>query len=204
MPKLWKRLDLSQEYIHHIDINDEIYYAREYISGRNYEASYANNLRSNFKKPVERRNRPEWKYKIDAIKKFAHELSCLLDDASDYVFAAIPSSKCKDDPEYDSRVEDVLVELKKIRNNIIIEEPIATKTTILPSHHGGPRDPDILYNNMLWMGFSVDADQIILVDDVITTGSHFVACKRMISEHHSDVEIVGIFWAKTTWDDNPS
>jgi hypothetical protein len=201
MTKLWKRLDVSQENIYHIGDDDEIYYAREYISGRNYQASVANHLISNFKKPVSRRGRPEWRHKIKAIRQFAEELSLLLDPKGIYFLTSIPSSKCKTDPEYDPRVEDTLSELGTIRT-IVIEEPIATRETIVPAHLGGTRDRDTLYNNMQWVGFENTIDQIVLVDDVITTGSHFAACKKIILEHEEDVKIIGIFWAKTIWDDN--
>jgi len=201
MTPLWKKLDISQEDVRYILEDDQIYYAREYISGRKYDASEANNLIQNVKKPVERKALPEWRHKLLAIAKFAGEISRLLKDNKEYVFAAIPTSKCKSDPEYDSRLEDTLTALKRKKNNIIIQEPISANQTMLPVHLGGTRDPETIYRNQLWNGFNVETDHIILIDDVLTWGSHFKAYKRMILEHYPEMEIIGIFWAKTIWDD---
>ena len=202
MTQRWKRLDITQSDVYYINSEDKIYYAREYISGRNYSASDANQLISNFKKPIQRKNNPaEWKYKIRAIDQFAQELSSLLDDKTSFVFAAIPSSRCKTDSDYDPRLEEKLKKLKKIKKNIIIEEPILIKETLVSSHTGGTRDPDLLYNNMIWNGFKVDTHHVFLIDDVLTTGSHFRACKKMILEHYTDMEVLGIFWARTIWPD---
>lgn len=41
---LWRKLDISQSPVYYISDEDEIYYAREYISGGGYQASEANNL----------------------------------------------------------------------------------------------------------------------------------------------------------------
>jgi hypothetical protein len=202
MSPLWKRLDISQEDVRYISADDHIYYAREYIADRSYDASEANNLITNFKKPIDRKLLPEWRYKISAINTFATEISHLLKDDVIYVFAAMPTSKCKSDPEYDSRLEDTLRVLVQKKRKIIIQEPIATKQTILASHYGGTREPEFIYKNLLWSGFNVQTNHIILIDDVLTWGSHFKACQRMILEHHPDMDITGIFWAKTIWADD--
>jgi hypothetical protein len=201
MSRLWKRLDISQEDVRYITEGDRIYYAREYMAGRSYDASEANNLITNFKKPVDRKHSPEWRYKTLAIDKFATEISHLLKDNQGYVLAAMPTSKCKSDAEYDSRLEDTLSVLALKRGNIIIQEPLATKQTVRASHYGGTREPEAIYDNLLWNGFNVQTGHIMLIDDVLTWGSHFKACQRMILEYHPNMDIIGIFWAKTIWDD---
>lgn len=200
MTSLWKQLDISQSDIFHIQKEDGIFYAREYTSHGSYNVSEANQLIKNFKKSLDRKNRPEWKYKIEAIKKFARELSDLFDDEKQYVIAAIPSSIRRIDPNYDTRLDDTLNELRKIKPNIIIEEPIIINNNLGAAHLGGTRKIDLLYNNMSWVGFCKPTNHVILIDDVITTGSHFKACQKIILEHHPDIEIIGIFWAKTIWD----
>jgi hypoxanthine-guanine phosphoribosyltransferase len=92
--------------------------------------------------------------------------------------------------------------LKRKKKNVFIQEPITLNQTVQPVHHGGIRKPDTIYRNLLWNGFDIDTNQVILIDDVLTWGCHFKACQRMILEHHPEIEIVGIFWAKTIWDDS--
>ena len=38
---------------------------------------------------------------------------------------------------------------------------------------------------------------IILFDDVVTTGAHFKACKQVIMERFPDKKVVGLFLART-------
>jgi hypothetical protein len=201
MAKFWNHVDISQKKIYYIEDVDEIYNAREYSARKSYEASETNQLIINFKKPITHRGNPDWKYKIEAIERFAFELSELIIDDEVYVFAAIPTSICKTDPQYDDRLDKTLIELRKIANNVFIEEPISIRKTIIPSHHDGSRDPNVLYENMIWNGFKVRTERVILVDEVITTGSHFLACKRIILNHCPDMRVIGVFWARTIWND---
>lgn len=202
MTQLWKRLDISQADVIHIVSEDHIVYAREYIAGRKYDASETNNLVTNFKKPTERINLPEWRYKLAAIEQFATELSDLFKKDIEYVLVAMPTSKHKSDPKYDSRLEDTLISLSKKKCNVTIQEPFILKDTMIPSHSGGTRSPQIIYDNLLWRGFAAHTHRVFLVDDLLTTGSHFKACQRLILEHHPEMEVIGIFWAKAIWD-NP-
>ena len=47
-------------------------------------------------------------------------------------------------------------------------------TVMMPSSQGGTRDPQVLYDNLVVTG-QLPSTQVILVDDVRTTGAHFVA-----------------------------
>ena len=181
MPALWKRLDVSQDVPAFILQEDEVYYAREYISKGGYKASEANQLIMNLKKPVNRRGQRDWYYKEQAIDRFARELAAALKDGT--VIAAIPSSKCRTDPEYDSRLVDTLSAAKRYKPSLIVEQPIVVNATSVAVHAGGSRRPDEIYSNLVWNGFSHEVHQVLLVDDVLTTGSHFRACKRIILEH---------------------
>ncbi len=201
MSRLWKRIegnvwDLPQ----HLEVNDKCFYARDYISPGGYESSETNQLIFNFKKSIDKRDSPEWYYKKKAIQKFADELSLLIpDDKDDIVVTCIPSSKRTDDTDYDSRLEETLSCLKKKRPLITIEYPLKVLQTRCAAHSGGSRSISTIYNNYEWVGFSTPPETVILIDDVITTGADFKACKRIILEHHSDISVIGIFWAKTVW-----
>jgi predicted amidophosphoribosyltransferase len=178
--------------------DDRCYYARDYISKGGFSASDANRLISNFKKPVNRRGLPDWKYKGQAIRQFANELTQLLGQGC--FVAPIPCSKCKTDADYDSRLEDSLAILTKARPDVKLVELLSAKTTLPASHLGGGRKPDAIYENLSWNGgLPQGANHVIFVDDVITTGGHFKACQRMVIEHHPEVNVIGVFWAKTVW-----
>lgn len=56
-----------------------VYHLREYTSGRDYSHSETNRLIFNFKKPVDRRGRPEWRYEESALQntgRGASQRSC--------------------------------------------------------------------------------------------------------------------------------
>jgi len=194
---MWRKLDVAQTLPHYIAPDDLIYYAREYISGGQASASPCNQLILNFKKSPSRKGKPDWRYKAIATAQFARELASGIKDGA--ALAAIPSSKCKSDPEYDCRFEDLFARLKQLMPTVAIEWPFLLKTSVTSRHSGGNRRPDEFYDNLEWVGFVNPKDHIILVDDVITTGSGFVGAKRMINEHHPEMRVVGVFWGKTIW-----
>lgn len=197
---LWKKFDLSQTVPHYLETGDDCYYAREYISKGGFSASQTNGLISNFKKGIDKKNTLQWQHKLNAIVQFAEELSRLLKDGT--IVATVPASKSKNDPEYDSRLDDVLKKLGKLRPTLHIVEPLRVKKTLPAVHLGGDRKSSIFYNNLEWLGgLPIDANHLVLVDDVITTGSHFKACQKMVLENVPTIKVFGIFWAKTIWPD---
>jgi hypothetical protein len=179
--------------------DDRCYYAREYISKGGFKSSEANQLISNFKKSPDRRGKPEWHYKEQAIRQFAEELSDLLGKGC--IVSHIPSSKAKDDPEYDSRLEDTLDQLGKIRSDLRIVEAITLPESMDAYHTGGThtRHPDEIYEKIRWKGLPTGANHVVLIDDLVTSGAHFKACKRLILERSPGIEVIGAFWAKTIW-----
>jgi hypothetical protein len=197
MPPLWRKLDVSQDLPIYIRHEDEAYYAREYIAKGGFKASEANRLILNLKKTVDRRGQKDWYYKEQSIKQFARELASLLGENT--VVATIPTSKCKTDPQYDSRLEDVLIAAKRLRPSLCVEQPIEITETLTAAHAGGSRRPDEFYSHLQWKGFSQTRDHVVLIDDVLTTGSHFQACKRLLLERVPGIRVIGVFWAKTVW-----
>jgi hypothetical protein len=199
MSNRWKKIDADQSIPIYLTADDQCYYARDYIAQGSWTASPGNNLIKNFKKDVSRRNKPEWRYKLEAIDRFARDLRVLILDG--VTVAAIPSSKARSDPEYDSRMEDMLMVLKLLHPTLRIVEPFLAKTTLQAAHLGGPRTPELIYRNLEWveLGEPIETKQIVLIDDVITTGAHFKACQRLLQENVARIEVFGVFWAKTVW-----
>ena len=110
---------------------------------------------------------------------------------------AIPSSLLESNPNYDNRMEKTLKLLGMLAPSISIVKPICLITEIISAHSGGQRNPDSLKENYQWRGFQRVPDSIVIVDDVITTGGHYVACKNFIKQYHQDIDVFGVFWART-------
>lgn len=197
--QLWKKLE-EPFYPDHIKEDDFCIYAREYIGGRRgYSAGETNSLILNFKKSPNKMYTNEWNHRKRAVEKFKTEIEFLVKQNVPWTMTAIPSSKQKNDPEYNNRFEDLFSKLKISRPKINIEWPVEIKTTAAASHHRGEdRDPVIIQNNYFWKGFSKKAPKVlIIVDDILTTGSHFRAMSDFLRKNGYEGKIVGVFWAKT-------
>lgn len=198
MASLWKKIDLLEVRPFCLQEGDDCYYAREFVARGGFGASHTNDLIVNFKKAPRYRGTSAWKYKVDAARRFATELSSALPD--DISISIIPASKVATDPEYDPRMDMMLEHLCGIRPDVHVQSPFRVRSSSTAVHHGGDRRIATITDNLVWNGFSGNRpDGLVLVDDVITSGAHFKACQRIIERHHSTVSIAGLFWARTIW-----
>ena len=85
--------------------------------------------------------------------------------------------------------------------NLRVEEPVVTKLSRVATHLSSDRPkPNEIKETYQWNGFQNQPNEYLyLVDDVITTGAQFRAYKDLVLEHHPDLKILGVFWAKTFW-----
>ncbi len=195
--KLWKKLEVVENPPAFIGADDVCYYARDYIARGGYSASEANQHISNFKKPPHLKGTAQWRYKLEAIDLFATEVAAAL--VHGVSVATIPTSKRTDDPEYDSRMTDMTDLLKAKRPDLTIEMPFACEASTTPAHHGGSRNIDALAANLRWLGLSSGCATLVIIDDVLTTGAHYQACRRLVAQHAPHVNVAGLFWARTVW-----
>jgi len=196
--RLWKKIDAVEDPPFYLESDDTCYYARERLSHGAYTASEANNLISNLKKHPNTRGTNQWKYKIRAARQFAQEISQVLPQG--IAIAFLPTSKTKDDPEYDPRFDMTIAELRALRPDLLILEPIRKAQSTEPAHHGQKkRKVEEIYQSLEWVGFDDVPDNLVLIDDVITCGTNFKAYQRLVLEHHSSVRTIGLFWARTVW-----
>ncbi len=198
----WQKIDkTAYNRPHYLGDDDECWYLMEYQSGKGYSASPANQLVSNFKKDHKYRNQDSWKYKLSAVKTFAEHLSKLFDPNHEFVISFIPSSKKKGDPEYDERFEMLRDELLKLNLKIRFEEPITVKGSRASAHSSVSRPkPEEIKATYQWNGFQNPPSQyLILVDDVITSGSQFRGYSDIVIQNHPNLKVIGVFWAKTSW-----
>jgi predicted amidophosphoribosyltransferase len=181
------------------------YFAREFTARAGYGASEANSLISNFKKARKYQHASAWRWRNLAVQQFATELDSLIGDA-DVTIMPIPSSSLPGDEEYNNRFEDLLDRWEQLRK--LAGRPcgndwaIRRRHRVTPAHQGKkPRSVQDAYDSFRWSGFTRTAEAVVLVDDVITCGTQFKACQRLLRENGPNVQVFGAFWARTIWID---
>lgn len=191
----WKELDKTVK----INLPEETkcYYAREYIPKKGYRASETNDLISNFKRKSDKEGKiseSELPHRKRAINNFAHDLTKLLLTNGLIYVTNIPCSKRRDSPKYDDRFDILFELLKEKHTNIRYVEPIVQIRDQKASHHGGDRfKPD---ENWEWKGFdNFLPEELLIIDDVITSGSHFRKYVDLLKKKVPTIQVYGAFWA---------
>lgn len=157
-----------------------------------------NQLIMNLKKEVGRRGMSDWRYKQEAIEKIAMIFSLGLreDFLKKATLVPMPPSKAKTDPEYDDRMLQVAI---KMGSNLDVRELLGMKESVVASHARTDRpNPDELYELIEFNEACAEPEPstIIVIDDLLTTGSHFVAAKRHLQERFPKAGIMGLFVAR--------
>ena len=184
----------------YLDPEDDCYFLGEYTARMGFGYSYTNNLISNFKKSVDRKGRPEWRYKELAIEETASAFRAALtdEDLVNWSFVPIPPSKAKDHPEYDDRVTRMLMRIRPDPPLDVRELILQTQTT--EAVH--TTDDRLTPEEILGL-YQIDESlaepkmgMIAIVDDLLTTGAHFRAAKTILSGRFPESRIVGLFVAR--------
>jgi hypothetical protein len=192
--------DLLRDEHWHLTKDDQCYALREYIARGGWQAGETNQLILNLKKTPDRRGKPEWHYKVGAIRQAGRELREAIDvkwlDGA--VLVPMPPSKAPNDPAYDDRmlrVAEVMCDGTRAEVREILSQAVSTDAVHLQDQS---RDVDALAQN-----FEVDEacctpapSKIAILDDVLTTGAHFRAAKRVLRERFSAAHIIGLFIAR--------
>ena len=180
--RLTKIDEISSKDHYFLTDDDECYYLGEYSAGKGYTYSKTNELILNLKKSMDRQDRDEWKYKLQAIQTVASALRKIdFAKISQLTFVPIPPSKTKDNPLYDDRLVRILHSISK-QPSLDVREMIVQTSSIDPVHtrqtRPNPSEIEALYQ--------IDGDtvkpeprKIALFDDILTTGAHFRAAKSI-------------------------
>lgn len=189
-----------------IQKEDNIIYLGLYYSGEGYRGE-GNSLILNLKKPVDRRGSDEWQYKQDAINFVAQKITEVMDDVSSekgrWYWIPIPPSKLEGNPMFDDRINQIL-ELAQSncsnQNNIVANVIKQNSDREASSTSGNTRNVDTLRANytMLSIPSSYDPfiDEIIVFDDMLTTGCHFKAAQKLILDSYPNARVNGVFIAR--------
>lgn len=197
--------ELQRPEHHFLTPEDDCFYYMEYTSDANFSYSPANDLISNFKKSPEFRDQPQWAHKARSIQMIIDILAGSLLPASnlkDVILVPMPPSKIKSHPHYDDRMIQVLLGLQARDAGIDLREILSCRENTEPFHvTTNKRSPTKIAKNLLieTRHCAGSKNKILLIDDVITTGAHFKACKNKLLEVFPSGIIKGLFMARRTF-----
>lgn len=201
MPIALQKLD--ELYIpnhYYLDDNDDCYFILTYTIGQGYEYSSHNRFIINLKKSMDKRNTPQWKYKIQAIEEAAQYLSELNINQlfPNAIFIPMPPSKEKSNEYYDDRLYQIL--LKACNGSLDVREVVLQKKSTDSYHISGERrDINDIYNNLYIdeVASKNMKNDIVIFDDVLTSGAHFKATSKLLKDKFPNVNIHGLFLARS-------
>ncbi len=183
---------------------DECYYLLEFYPGKRYGFSADNDLVKHLKRRVDHSGMMALKQKEGALRDIANLLRpavAALFDFGTTTFVPVPPSKRRADPFYDNRVAQLL--RLACPASADIRELIVCREEREPAHFNAvrPSAEMLLENYMLEEGGAEVAarpvrERIVLFDDVVTSGTHFVACRQFLLTHFPGREVVGVFVAR--------
>lgn len=200
---------LLSEYSY-LEETDRCYFMGEYAARQGFDhinpnqvIENMNQIINNFKKPVERKDRPEWRYKEKAISEIANWIisTTSWDKLKTATWIPIPPSKIKSDPHYDDRLLRVLLKMKENENSLNVRELLLTKSSREAAHNPGsirPKVQDHLKNFVLDDTLKTPKPRAMIVfDDIITSGAHFKAAQTILQKEFPEVPIIGVFIGRT-------
>lgn len=210
LPDRFTRIDeLTRPDHHWLSDEDRCYFLGEYAAGRGYSYSQTNNLISNFKKPMDRRGKPEWKYKEDAIDTIAAAFrrAVVPIPPEGHAFVPMPPSKALDDPLYDDRLVRMLRIARHSRAWNVLELLVQDESTIAAHERPTgerPRPPEIAERYRIKeTGSTLRPKRIAIVDDILTTGAHYSAAKLVLASRFPRASFLGLFIARRVPDHDP-
>jgi hypothetical protein len=198
--RLTKIDDLTRPDHWYLTAEDDCYFLGEYTARKGYAFSATNQLILNFKKSLDKRGTPQWRYKDRAINEAASAFRAALtgDLLNVLTLVPIPPSKAKADPLYDDRVMRTLYGIRR-QPPLDIREMILQRASTAAVHDQDqrPRPEDIEANYTIDNALRNPAPRAIgLFDDVLTTGAHYRAASAVLQAAFPGVRVIGFFIAR--------
>ena len=174
--------DLTRPDHSYLRPEDRCLYFGEYTARAGYNAGPTNQFILNFKKGMDRRGKPEWRYKERSITEAAAAFTKAINPAflAQATLVPIPPSKAKNDPRYDDRIVRTLQQIQCKTRLDIRELLFQIGTREAAAHDGARLNPDELAAMYrIDEAVAAPAPAVIgLFDDLMVTGASFVAAKR--------------------------
>jgi predicted amidophosphoribosyltransferase len=192
--------DQNRGHHYNLTADDECYFLYEYTSGKNYSFSETNRLVSNLKKRPSLAGTAQYRYKTLAIEFCGRMFGESINPKwlATGTLVPVPPSKARTDPEYDDRISKICRAIPAAGALDVRE--IVVQTRSLPAdHEGGPRHriEDLLEVYRIDEAKTAPAPQnITVVDDVLTNGTHFRAMKTILKDRFPGASVVGFFIAR--------
>ena len=179
---------------------DVCHFIGEYTARKGFAYSATNSLILDLKKPVGRAGRRDWRYKEEAIVTAAAVLRRAMHPnvLDQVVFVPMPPSRAKGDAGYDDRLVRMLRAVRPGRP-LDVRELIVQARSMEPSHLRSvrPRASEIARRYRIDETLAVSEPGVVaVVDDLLTSGAHFRAAKRVLTRRFADIEVVGLFLAR--------
>lgn len=179
--------------------DDTCYYLLEFYPGRRYGFDADNDLVKHMKRRIDRCGEAALRQKEWAIADISALLQpafAALFDFTITTFVPVPPSQMRSSPHYDDRVLRVL--RGACATSADIRELIVCREEREPAHFSEtrPSADELIENFVLGDVGAPVRERIVVFDDVITSGTHYVACKRFLLEHFPGREVVGVFVAR--------
>jgi hypothetical protein len=193
--------DLLRGDHYYLDEADDCYFLWEYTARAGFAHSTTNNLILNLKKPMDRRGRSEWWYKEQAIVKCGDGLATAMRatwQLNNPLIVPAPPSKVRSNPLHDDRILQVAHRIGTALS-LPVAELLENKTDREPQHATAQkRNIQALTENLQYRAPSLAAQPtgILLIDDVLTTGATFTACKSVIQASLPGMPVWGVFVAR--------
>ncbi|OYX14421.1 MAG: hypothetical protein B7Z15_04065 [Rhizobiales bacterium 32-66-8] len=182
----------------HLTETDDCAFLGEYTPRKGYSHSQTNQIITNLKKSPELRNSAQWPWKLRAVVDVAACLSGNLnaDNMHGVAVVPMPPSKPPGHPLYDDRMAQVA---RRISPPVDVREVLFTREAREALHtQDSRRDYDALQAGIgVCTPLLMPVPRlVILLDDMLTTGCTFAACKAVLRDHWPDVEMLGLFVAR--------
>ncbi len=193
----WSAIDPELHGFQYLTREDKILYHIEYCPSLGI-TNTNNSLVYNYKKDISFKNEKSWYYKTQAINHFANIICRLpFSDIDNRLLLSAPTSKCRNSELFDSRNDDVITLVHR-KIGIPISFNLDAIEDSSPTHsQSGYRNPSYFKDLFSFIPFVNEPKIVYIVDDVITSGSHFVVWRDLIKNAHPSVKVRGLYLART-------